>query len=120
MREILFRGKRIDNGEWVYGCLLNNTYGASKPVIISDSSYTDDNRIVNDDWDFVNPETIGQYTGLTDKNGKKIFENGYLIIDKQTYKVAFNNGEYILTNIFDCDIIQLKNNSSIGVFVDEI
>ena len=47
-------------------------------------------------------------------------ENGYMIIDKQTYKVLFDNGEYILKNIFNCDIIQLKNNSNIGVFVDEI
>lgn len=119
MRDIIFRGKRTDNGKWVEGFyVLDPQANEGKE---SQIYYTNKHPC---GWALVPfeviPETVGQYTGLTDKNGKKIFENGYLIIDKQTYKVAFNNGEYILTNIFDCDIIQLKNNSSIGVFVDEI
>lgn len=108
VRTIIFRGKRIDNGEWVYGDLQHDYNG--EPRCISD--YCGANP--------VDPSTVGQYTGLKDKNGKRIFENGYMIIDKQTYKVLFDNGEYILKNIFNCDIIQLKNNSNIGVFVDEI
>lgn len=107
MREILFRGKRTDNGEWCYGHLYKNYFGDW--VIVNEKS-----RLI------VNDKTIGQYTGLKDKNGKKIFENGYMIIDNKTYKVIFDNAEYILTNIFDCDIITLKNNSIKGVFVDEI
>ena len=109
MREILFRGKWRRTGEWVYGLLF--VYNEKTASIYSDDL---------DRHCWVEPNTVGQYTGLTDKIGKKIFEDGYMIIDKQTYKVLFDNGEYILKNIFNCDIIQLKNNSNIGVFVDEI
>ena len=122
MREILFRGKRLDNGEWVEGAFLNDRDGAFYICpAVSDISYGDGgNRRRIGCWYKVDQSTVGQYTGLNDKNGKRIFENGYMIIDKQTYKVLFDNGEYILKNIFNCDIIQLKNNSNIGVFVDEI
>ena len=66
-REILFRGKRIDNGEWVEGYFVNLWlvhYQKHQPII------TDNNAVSYD----VDLSTVGQYTGLTDKNGKKIFE----------------------------------------------
>ena len=109
MRDILFRGKRLDNGEWEYGFIVK-MFGAYHIIDKDDE---------NTAYEVIS-ETVCQYTGLNDKNGKRIFENGYMIIDKQTYKVLFDNGEYILKNIFNCDIIRLKNNSNIGVFVDEI
>ena len=70
MREILFRGKRIDNCEWVYGNLIQrNILGVIFPIIRAE-----DNGYGNfKEWEVI-PETVGQYTGLDDKNGVNIFE----------------------------------------------
>lgn len=72
-REILFRGKRVDNEEWVYGWLFQMKYDAKK-YLIRTFPDKDDNY---EDY-VVIPETIGQYTGANDKNDKKIFENDIL------------------------------------------
>ena len=70
MREILFRGKRIDNCEWVYGNLIQrNILGVIFPIIRAE-----DNGYGNfKEWEVI-PETVGQYTGLKDKNDVKVFE----------------------------------------------
>ena len=73
MREILFRGKRTDNGKWECGDLLSpNEFNAIPHIVYIDylNEYGDIGEISTP----VIPETVGQYTGLTDKNGKKIFE----------------------------------------------
>lgn len=76
MREILFRGKRTDNGEWVEGYLVNMTWyldeSAHTVIIPTDVMFYP--RCEINSWEEVDPKTVGQFTGSLDKNGKKIFE----------------------------------------------
>lgn len=74
MREILFRAKRFDNGEWIEGHIMNQVY---QPNTIEEEWEWFIKPIGSPPWDIgfrVDPETVGEFTGLVDKNCNRIFE----------------------------------------------
>lgn len=91
-RQILFKAKRKDNGEWVEGGYFSEPYTEKKFIICWNSFGLGFNEFIE-----VEPDALCQYTGLTDKNGKRIWEND--ICDrKEKYPeiVTYNKGDWQL------------------------
>ena len=107
-REIKFRGKRLDNGEWVYGNLQQQAVNNEEWYITSITSPF--NEFLNESH-IINPKTVGQYTGLKDKNSKEIYEGDIFHLGDPniTYTVVY----------FDTAFRGKQNGSSSYVGLDD-
>ncbi|MBQ5901168.1 MAG: hypothetical protein IIW86_04840 [Clostridia bacterium] len=100
MREIKFRGV-TPTKRWITGSLIY--HGEQPRIEFVTRRHPDDNRVLDTDWAYVDEETVGQFTGLTDKNGKEIYEGDIIHVKGNTFDKDFGVVTYHKNGYFYID-----------------
>ena len=100
MREIKFCGKRIDNGEWVYGFLLG--VDCNSVIAQNQFEWVDNLGLRGGDWFHVIPATVGRYTGLKDKNKREIYEGDIAKWNRVICEIIYNSQEGAFQGRYKC------------------
>ena len=104
MREILFRAKRVDNGEWVEGYFIKDDTTGQTFIHAQGNSVNESQKIGEEGClrlvaFEINPQTLRQYTGLMDENGRKIWENDILV---EKYKSIIYHTSKVIWDMKEC------------------
>lgn len=109
MREIKFRGK-TPTKRWIVGSLIY--HGEQPRIEFVTKRHSANNRVLDTDWAYVDPETVGQFTGLTDKNGKEVYEGDIATDGKYWYTVEFST--------YSCSFVWSRHGSSNNFHFEKI